>query len=234
MSGYQLSRIFLFLSYVAYEKGGKEMKRIYMVSGLAAILVFISMPLGAKEVRGPMKPIAPLMIEHRLIERMVGVMEDYVASARDSKKVNPAFVDMVCDFFRTYGDRTHHGKEEDILFARLAKKNLSDDHRKMLNRLMDEHVQARKMIAKLAQAGEIYVRGDENAGSDILNSLKVITVLYRKHIELEDKHFFIPCLQYFTKDEMDAMLSDMWEYDRSMIHVKYKEVVGQAKGLIIK
>jgi hemerythrin-like domain-containing protein len=141
---------------------------------------------------------------------------------------------MVCDFFRTYGDRTHHGKEEDILFVRLAKKNLSDDHRKMLNRLINEHVQARKMIAKLAQARETYVRGDEDAGSDILNSLKAITVLYRKHIELEDKHFFIPCLQYFTKDEMDAMLSDMWEYDRNMIHVKYKEVVGQAGDLIIK
>ena len=67
MSGYQLSRIFLLLPYVADEKGGTEMKKIYMVSGLAAILVFISLPLGAKEVRGPMKPIAPLMIEHRLI-----------------------------------------------------------------------------------------------------------------------------------------------------------------------
>ncbi len=200
------------------------MKTICMVSGLAAILVFISLPLGAKEVRGPMKPIAPLMIEHRLIERMIGVMEDYVASTQASKKINPAFVDMVCDFFRTYGDRTHHGKEEDILFARLAKKNLSDDHRKMLNSLIDERVQAR----------EIYVRGDENAGSDILNSITAITVLYRKHIELEDKYFFIPCLQYFTKDEMDAMLSDMWEYDRNMIHVKYKEVVGQARDLIIK
>jgi hemerythrin-like domain-containing protein len=222
------------LPYVADGKGGTEMKKIYMVSGLAAILVFISLPLAAKEVRGPMKPIAPLMIEHRLIERMVGVMEDYVASAQGSKKVNPAFVDTVCDFFRTYGDRTHHGKEEDILFARLAKKNLSADHRNTLKRLIDEHAQARKMIAKLAQAREIYVRGDENAGSDILTSMKAITVLYRKHIELEDKHFFIPSLQYFTKDEMDAMLSDMWEYDRSMIHVKYREVVGQARGLIIK
>ncbi len=210
------------------------MKKIHIVSGLAAILVFISLPLAAKEVRGPMKPIAPLMIEHRLIERLVGVMEDYVASTQASKKVNPAFVDMVCDFFRTYGDRTHHGKEEDILFARLAKKNLSDDHRNILKRLIDEHVQAMKMIANLAQANEKYTRGDEKAGSDILTNLKTITVLYRKHIELEDRHFFIPCLQYFTKEEMDAMLSDMWEYDRSMIHVKYKEVVGQAKALIIK
>jgi len=200
-----------------------------MFSGLVAILGLIALPLAAKEVRGPMKPIAPLMIEHRLIERMVGVIEDYVTSAQAREKINPAFVDIVCDFFRTYGDRTHHGKEEDILFARLAKKNLSDDHRKILNKLIDDHVQARKMIARLAETKEKYIAGDAGAGSEILYNMKALSVLYRKHIELEDKHFFIPSLGYFTKDEMDAMLNEMWEYDRNMIHVKYKEVVEQAR-----
>jgi hemerythrin-like domain-containing protein len=213
-------------------KGGKKMKKIFMVSGLIMILGLIALPLEAKEVRGPMKPIAPLMIEHRLIERMVGVMEDYVTSVRGDKKVNPAFVDVVLDFFRTYGDKTHHGKEEDILFAALAKKNLSADHKKMLDILIDDHVQARKLIAKLAEANTKYVKGNADAVNDIITYLETLTVVYRKHIALEDKQFFIPSLGYFTKDEMDTMLSDMWEYDRNMIHIKYKEVVGQAKEMI--
>jgi hemerythrin-like domain-containing protein len=78
------------------------------------------------------------------------------------------------------------------------------------------------------------VKGDIDAGNDILTYLKNLTVLYRKHIELEDKHFFIPSLDYFTKDEMNAMLNDMREYDRKMIHVKYREVVEQAKEMIIQ
>jgi hemerythrin-like domain-containing protein len=213
-------------------KGDKKMKKIFMVSGLIMILGLIALPLEAKEVRGPMKPIAPLMIEHRLLERMVGVMEDYVTSVRGDKKVNPAFVDVVLDFFRTYGDKTHHGKEEDILFAALAKKNLSADHKKMSDILIDDHVQARKLMAKLAEANKKYVKGNADAGNDIITYLKTLTVLYRKHIELEDKHFFIPSLGYFTKDEMNTMLSDMWEYDRTMIHIKYKEVVGQAREMI--
>jgi hemerythrin-like domain-containing protein len=213
-------------------KGGKKMKKIFMVSGLIMILGLIALPLEAKEVRGPMKPIAPLMIEHRLIERMVGVMEDYVTSVRGDKKVNPAFVDVVLDFFRTYGDKTHHGKEEDILFAALAKKNLSADHKKMLDILIDDHVQARKLIAKLAEANTKYVKGNADAVNDIITYLETLTVVYRKHIALEDKQFFIPSLGYFTKDEMDTMLSDVWEYDRNMIHIKYKEVVGQAKEMI--
>jgi hemerythrin-like domain-containing protein len=210
------------------------MKKIYMISGLIIILGFMALPLEAKEFKGPMKPVAPLMIEHRLIERMVGVMEDAVISIQAGKKMNPAFVDMVLDFFRTYGDRTHHGKEEDILFAALAKKKLSPDHKKMLDKLIDDHVQARQIIGKLAEAQKKYVKGDVDAGNDILTYLKNLTVLYRKHIELEDKHFFIPSLDYFTKDEMNAMLNDMWEYDRKMIHVKYRGVVEQAKEMIIQ
>jgi hemerythrin-like domain-containing protein len=205
-----------------------------MISGLIIIFGFMALPLEAKEFKGPMKPVAPLMIEHRLIERMVGVMEDAVISIQAGKKMNPAFVDMVLDFFKTYGDRTHHGKEEDILFAALAKKKLSPDHKKMLDKLIDDHVQARKIIVKLAEAKEKYVKGDVDAGNDILTYLKKLTVLYRKHIELEDKHFFIPSLDYFTKDEMNAMLNDMWEYDRKMIHVKYRGVVEQAKEMIIQ
>jgi hemerythrin-like domain-containing protein len=210
------------------------MKKIYMISGLIIILGFMALPLEAKEFKGPMKPVAPLMIEHRLIERMVCVMEDAVISIQAGKKMNPAFVDMVLDFFKTYGDRTHHGKEEDILFAALAKKKLSPDHKKMLDKLIDDHVQARQIIGKLAEAQKKYVKGDIDAGNDILTYLKNLTVLYRKHIELEDKHFFIPSLDYFTKDEMNAMLNDMREYDRKMIHVKYREVVEQAKEMIIQ
>ena len=210
------------------------MKKIYMISGLIIILGFMALPLEAKEFKGPMKPVAPLMIEHRLIERMVCVMEDAVISIQAGKKMNPAFVDMVLDFFKTYGDRTHHGKEEDILFAALAKKKLSPDHKKMLDKLIDDHVQARQIIGKLAEAQKKYVKGDVDAGNDILTYLKNLTVLYRKHIELEDKHFFIPSLDYFTKDEMNAMLNDMREYDRKMIHVKYREVVEQAKEMIIQ
>jgi hemerythrin-like domain-containing protein len=148
------------------------------------------------------------------------------------KKVNPAFVDVVLDFFGIYGDKTHHGKEEDIFFAALATKNFSPDHKKMLDILIDDHIQARKLMATLAEANRKYVKGDADAGNDIITSLKALTVLYRKHIELEDKHFFIPSLSYFTKDEMNAMLSDMWEYDRTIIHIKYRQMVGQAKEMI--
>ncbi|HMF30231.1 MAG TPA: cation-binding protein, partial [Candidatus Lokiarchaeia archaeon] len=62
------------------------------------------------------KPVAPLMIEHRLIERMIAVIKKSLPAMRESQTVAPTFIDTAVDFIRMYADRTHHGKEEDILF----------------------------------------------------------------------------------------------------------------------
>ena len=69
-----------------------------------------------------MRPIGPLMREHRLIERMVALMRAETEKISRTGEARPDFITSAVDFFRTYADRTHHGKEEDILFRDLAKK----------------------------------------------------------------------------------------------------------------
>jgi hypothetical protein len=48
---------------------------------------------------------------------------------------------------------------------------------------------------------------------------------YPAHIAKEDKHFFIPCMEYFTKKEQDSMLQAFWDFDRRLIHEKYRGLV---------
>lgn len=80
-----------------------------------------------------MMPIGPLMIEHRLIERMVGLLSREIGTMREKGEMNLVFIEGAVDFFRTYADRCHHGKEEHILFRDLAMKTLSPD----LHRIID-------------------------------------------------------------------------------------------------
>ena len=63
-----------------------------------------------------MKPIGPLMWEHMLIEKMARLFKVEIEKNTEQKSVNTGFIDAAVDFFRTYADRTHHGKEENILF----------------------------------------------------------------------------------------------------------------------
>jgi len=171
-----------------------------------------------------MKPIGPMMWEHRLIEKMLQLFDGEIKNINDNKKVDTVFIDTAVDFIRTYADRTHHGKEEDILFRDLAKKELSSEHIRIMNELIDEHTYARKTVGKLVAAKERYLTG-ENTSQEVIGCLKELAQFYPQHIEKEDKHFFYPCMEYFTREEQNAMLLEFNEFDRKMIHEKYKKVV---------
>ena len=179
-----------------------------------------------------MQPIAPLMAEHRIIERMVSLMHRELERIRanilvdpEFAFVDPVFIDTAVDFMRTYADRCHHGKEEDILFADLATKQLAPDLKKIVDELTEEHGLAREYTRELVKAKEGYLREEPGAVSQILFYLDKLTALYPKHIIKEDQHFFISSMSYFTAEEKDAMLARMWEFDRQLIHEKYEGTV---------
>lgn len=178
-----------------------------------------------------MMPIGPLMIEHRLIERMVSLLEKEIINIENSQKADSDFIYAAVDFFRIYADKAHHGKEEDILFRELDKKPLSGEHRRIMDELMEEHVVARKNVKGLFEANQSYSRGENAALSDITNYLRILTRLYPEHIQKEDKRFFIPVMNYFSEQEQQAMLKAFLDFDKSLmhgketIHEKYRKLV---------
>ncbi len=170
-------------------------------------------------------PIGPLMKEHRLIEKMITLINDEIVKMKEYGKANPLFIDIAVDFIRMYADRTHHGKEEDILFRDLEKKELSPNHSKIMKELVEEHIWARNTVGKLVDAKNHYVKGKVELLKEIINLTSQLTEFYPKHIEKEDKHFFIPVMKYFTEDEQNKMLQEFWDFDKTLIHEKYKKLI---------
>jgi len=177
-----------------------------------------------------MKPIGPLMWEHRLIEQMVGLLRGEIDRITSKKTVNVILVEQAVDFFRIYADRTHHGKEEEILFRDLAQKKMSPEHRSIMDELVREHIHGRELVRKLVEAKDLYVNGYAEALPHIARELKELVDFYPGHIEKEDKRFFFPCLDYFTHAEQERMLQEFRDFDRNMIHEKYRTVVENFLG----
>lgn len=177
-----------------------------------------------------MKPRGPLMIEHRLIEKVLKLVEKEIDVIQNSKKVDPVFIDTVVDFIQTYADRTHHGKEEDILFKKIEKKNMSSDDKKIMEELINEHKFARSVVKQLVESKNQYVEGDKKALETITAKLRALTEFYPVHIEKEDKIFFPNTEKYFSNEELDRMLAEFWEFDRKMIHEKYQRVFEELKN----
>jgi len=177
-----------------------------------------------------MQARGPLMIEHRLIERMISLIKDALVQIESTHKVDPVFVDTAVDFMRTYTDRTHHGKEEDILFRELSKRPLSTQDQRVMKELIEDHVFGRQMTKALVEANTRYQNGDISALADIAGNLHSLIDFYPKHIEKEDKVFFPASRAYFTVEEDQAILAEFWEFDREMIHEKYKALVEKLEG----
>ncbi len=171
-----------------------------------------------------MKPRGPLMIEHRLIEKMLNITNKELDIIKKEQKVNPVFIDTIVDFIRTYADRTHHGKEEDILFKKLENKELGSSDKKMMQELVNEHKTARKTVKELAEANNKYLSGDAGSIEVITEKLSFLINFYPVHITKEDKVFFPNTEKYFTEKELDDMLNDFWEFDKKMIHEKYNKL----------
>jgi len=179
-----------------------------------------------------MMPIGPLMIEHRLIEKVIDLLRRQARQAAAEERIDPVVIEEAVDFIRTYADRTHHGKEEDILFRDLAEVEMSEEDGRVMQELVDEHVIARRTVGELVEANERYRQGEPGALATILEKLDALVELYPGHIEKEDKVFFPAAMKYLDREEQDAMLEEMWDFDRRMIHEKYQAAFEEMKDRI--
>lgn len=172
-----------------------------------------------------MEPIGVLMKEHRLIERMLRVLEKEVIDVKISEKINTNFLRASVDFFHIYADKSHHGKEEDILFHALDKKKISFEHRRLLSKLIEDHKTARSILNGLDTAQKKYMHDNKSLYSEIVFFINRLMTLYQSHIELEDKHFFYPTMTYFTEEERNQMLEEFLEFDSQINLEKYQRMV---------
>jgi len=165
------------------------------------------------------------MIEHRLIEQMILLIKNALGRIESTRAVDPVFIDTAVDFIRTYADRTHHGKEEDILFRELHQRNLSEADQSLMQELIEEHAFGRKTTRALVEANARYRNGDVSAMAEIAGNLRTLIDFYPRHIEKEDKVFFPASRAYFSAAEDQGLLAEFWEFDRQIIHEKYRSLV---------
>ena len=163
------------------------------------------------------------MIEHRLIEKVLRVAQQRAESTLKTD-YNPVFVETVVDFIKVYADRTHHGKEEDILFAELQKKRLGESDARIMAELVEEHSQARARVREIVELNESYKKGNGSVAARIADLILWLAAFYPVHIKKEDRRFFPDTERYFSGTELEDLLARFREFDQQMIHEKYRKV----------
>lgn len=175
------------------------------------------------EAPGKRKPVGVLMIEHRLIERALSALETKCNSPGEPPDVM-AFAELI-DFFGTYADATHHGKEEDILFVDADGLPLAENLSWVLSELRQEHVRFRAFRRAMAAATKRLARGEAAALSELTAAAREFILLLRQHILKEDKVFFPGYNRLQNPPARSAMMARFAAFDAERLHAAYQGVV---------
>jgi hemerythrin-like domain-containing protein len=140
---------------------------------------------------------------------------------------NAVLMDNIVDFIKMYADRTHHGKEEDILFEKLGEKILKQNDKLQMDELIEDHKHARKKVSELVDLNNRFKNGEKSVVQKIKELIDWLGNFYPVHIEKEDKIFFPNADKYFTQNELDDILKDYYDFDSKMIHEKYNKLYNE-------
>lgn len=160
-------------------------------------------------------PTDVLEAEHRFIAKVVNVVAMMADQLQAGEKLDPDVLLHVVAFMRTYADRSHHGKEEDLLFPALERNGVPT-HGCPIEALQHEHISGRAYVKALAESVAPYADGDPAARDELLKSLRGIAQLYPGHIWKEDYLLFPLTHKVLGPQDQQALSQEFARVDEDL------------------
>ena len=123
--------------------------------------------------------------EHKLILRMIGLVERNTAQMEAGKFRDWQFYLDAVDFIRNFADRFHHAKEEDVLFTALVANGMPAQNSPVAAMLM-AHDQGRAFVRGMEEAAQQALDGEAGQIPRIAENARGYAALLRDHIDKED------------------------------------------------
>lgn len=136
-----------------------------------------------------MKPTDLLMTEHRVIEQVLACLGRMADRAASDGTLDVDAARKAVDFFRNFGDRCHHGKEEKHLFPLMETRGFAHDEGP-IGRMLYEHAVGRRYLDAIAANVEAAAKGDAAAAGRFVDNAGAYAYWLREHILKEDNVLF--------------------------------------------
>jgi len=149
-------------------------------------------------------PMQVLVNEHLVIKRWLAVIPSVLENIDLTTAEGVQIIIDGIDLIRTYADRLHHAKEEDILFSYF------DDSEKIFQVIYEDHKIARnhvKMMLTAVEKKDVQVLGQH---------LTSYAELLREHIKKEDEILFPWLDRQFTADQVNELNEKFYQEDKKL------------------
>ncbi len=138
-------------------------------------------------------PIKRLVDEHTLIKRFLAVVPDLCEKISLDLEGHQEVILQAVDFIKSFADKFHHAKEEDILFA------YAGQNTDIIQAMLEDHKKGRYYVKSILLGLET---GD---ASFVVYSLKHYRELLLEHIKKEDEILYPWIEKGMTRSQIDEL-----------------------------
>jgi hemerythrin-like domain-containing protein len=136
-----------------------------------------------------MKPTRILELEHRVIEQVLDCLDRIANRCQADGRLDAESARNAVDFFRTFADRCHHGKEEQQLFPMMEARGFPADSGPVAV-MRVEHDHGRALVQGMEVEIEFAADGKPESCARYVNNARSFSALLREHIRKEDHCLF--------------------------------------------
>lgn len=148
-------------------------------------------------------PMKRLVDEHGLIKRWIALIPRVVERLDMDSPEDRELINEGVDFIRSYADRFHHAKEEDILFKYF------DENLDIIQTMLEDHAKGRNHVKALIEAVE---KRDKQKVIEHLNGYRE---LLTEHIKKEDEILYPWMDRSLSVTQIGELFSKFGEADEA-------------------
>lgn len=160
-------------------------------------------------------PIKKLVDEHVLIKKLLNIIPQFCANIDSTPSIDNDSILNCIDFIRSYADKYHHAKEEEILFEYF------DNNTDIIKTMLEDHKKGREYVKGVLGAVE------HNNKSEIIKNLESYANLLTEHIKKEDEILYPWMDRNLSISQIGELFSRFDEADKKLksYQEKYEKII---------
>jgi len=157
-------------------------------------------------------PITLLIDEHRIMERVMDVMEKLAEGIEEQRPISSDMILGNIGMLLECNDEYHYGKEEDILLPFLEEIG-KNEIKESIQSCITKYRENDTLLATIIDSLEDYSNGDMDATIRIMENIREFVRNVRPLYLNEDEEIFRPLKKNLTTEEMDRLSEKFQDFD---------------------
>ncbi|MBI5359089.1 MAG: hemerythrin domain-containing protein [Planctomycetes bacterium] len=163
-----------------------------------------------------MRPTELLKEDHKVILRMIAVMKKAADDVIGGGGLNVEHLERMVDFIRTFADKCHHGKEEDLLFVEMERYGIPKEGGP-IGVMLEEHIAGRNYVKGMAEGIDEIKAGKKGGNKKFAENARGYASLLTQHIDKEDNILYMMADMHLDRNADEKLLAKFEKVEKKIM-----------------